>query len=79
MPSGSTILLEIPKSYDAIVMNPPFSATGGRVNGHRSTFGIGMWSKRSSDLNPVAVSLPSFGRRDGNGPADVSSLVVFYR
>ncbi|MAT73427.1 MAG: hypothetical protein CMJ58_28420 [Planctomycetaceae bacterium] len=27
------------KSYHAIVMNPPFSATGGRVNGHRTAFG----------------------------------------
>lgn len=27
------------KRYHAIVMNPPFSATGGRVNGHRTAFG----------------------------------------
>src|SRR3972149_3169 len=27
------------KSYHAVVMNPPFSATGGRVNGHRTAFG----------------------------------------
>jgi P-loop containing NTP hydrolase pore-1/C-terminal domain on Strawberry notch homologue len=27
------------KSYHAIVMNPPFSATAGRVNGHNTTFG----------------------------------------
>lgn len=27
------------KRYHAIVMNPPFSATGGRVSGHRTAFG----------------------------------------
>jgi P-loop containing NTP hydrolase pore-1/C-terminal domain on Strawberry notch homologue len=27
------------KSYHAVVMNPPFSATGGRVSGHRTAFG----------------------------------------
>jgi hypothetical protein len=32
-------LLPVDKSYHAIVMNPPFSATGGRVNGHRTGFG----------------------------------------
>jgi protein-L-isoaspartate O-methyltransferase len=32
-------LLPAEKTYDAIVMNPPFSATGGRVNGHRTEFG----------------------------------------
>ena len=32
-------LLPVEKTYDAIVMNPPFSATGGRVNGHRTAFG----------------------------------------
>lgn len=32
-------LLPEEKSYHAIVMNPPFSATGGRVNGHRTAFG----------------------------------------
>lgn len=32
-------LLPTEKSYHAIVMNPPFSATGGRVNGHRTAFG----------------------------------------
>lgn len=32
-------LLPAEKSYHAIVMNPPFSATGGRVNGHRTAFG----------------------------------------
>ncbi len=32
-------LLPADKTYHAIVMNPPFSATGGRVNGHRTAFG----------------------------------------
>lgn len=32
-------LLEAQKRYDVVVMNPPFSATGGRVNGHNSAFG----------------------------------------
>lgn len=32
-------LLPPDKSYHAIVMNPPFSATGGRVSGHRTAFG----------------------------------------
>jgi protein-L-isoaspartate O-methyltransferase len=32
-------LLPAEKSYDCIVMNPPFSATGGRVTGHRTAFG----------------------------------------
>ncbi|MEN6406987.1 MAG: strawberry notch-like NTP hydrolase domain-containing protein, partial [Thermoguttaceae bacterium] len=27
------------RTYHAVVMNPPFSATGGRVNGHRTIFG----------------------------------------
>lgn len=31
--------LPVGKLYDAIVLNPPFSATGGRVNGHRTAFG----------------------------------------
>ncbi len=32
-------LLPPEKTYHAIVMNPPFSATGGRVAGHRTAFG----------------------------------------
>lgn len=32
-------LLPNGRLYDAIVMNPPFSATGGRVRGHRTEFG----------------------------------------
>lgn len=32
-------LLPPEKTYHAIVMNPPFSATGGRVSGHSTTFG----------------------------------------
>ena len=32
-------LLPPDKTYYAIVMNPPFSATGGRVTGHRTAFG----------------------------------------
>jgi hypothetical protein len=32
-------LLPAENSYDCIVMNPPFSATGGRVTGHRTAFG----------------------------------------
>ena len=32
-------LLPPDKFYDAIVMNPPFSATGGRVRGHSTEFG----------------------------------------
>ena len=32
-------LLPPANTYHAIVMNPPFSATGGRVNGHRTAFG----------------------------------------
>lgn len=32
-------LLPEDKFYDAIVMNPPFSATGGRVRGHSTEFG----------------------------------------
>ncbi len=32
-------LLDPDKSFDAIVMNPPFSATGGRVTGHNTKFG----------------------------------------
>jgi len=32
-------LLAPDKSFDAIVMNPPFSATGGRVAGHNTKFG----------------------------------------
>jgi protein-L-isoaspartate O-methyltransferase len=32
-------LLPPDKCYDAVVMNPPFSATGGRVSGHSTAFG----------------------------------------
>ncbi len=32
-------LLPAERVYDAIVMNPPFSATGGRVRGHSTEFG----------------------------------------
>lgn len=32
-------LLSADKRYDAVVMNPPFSATGGRLNGHSTSFG----------------------------------------
>jgi len=32
-------LLPADRLYDAIVMNPPFSATGGRVRGHSTEFG----------------------------------------
>ncbi len=32
-------LLPPENTYHAVVMNPPFSATGGRVNGHRTAFG----------------------------------------
>lgn len=32
-------LLPPDKHYDAVVMNPPFSSTGGRVNGHNTLFG----------------------------------------
>ncbi len=32
-------LLPTDKFYDAVVMNPPFSATGGRVRGHSTEFG----------------------------------------
>lgn len=32
-------LLPAGRCYDAIVMNPPFSATGGRVRGHNTEFG----------------------------------------
>jgi len=32
-------LLPSDKFYDAVVMNPPFSATGGRVRGHSTRFG----------------------------------------
>src|SRR5262249_48845248 len=32
-------LLPPDKRYDAVVMNPPFSATGGRVRGHNTQFG----------------------------------------
>lgn len=32
-------LLPPEKTYHAAVMNPPFSATGGRVKGHRTSFG----------------------------------------
>jgi len=32
-------LLPADKTYDCVVMNPPFSATGGRVSGHRTAFG----------------------------------------
>ncbi len=32
-------LLDPEKHFDAVVMNPPFSATGGRVNGHSTRFG----------------------------------------
>lgn len=32
-------LLEADQRFDAIVMNPPFSATGGRVSGHHTKFG----------------------------------------
>lgn len=31
--------LPLDKRYDAVVMNPPFSATGGRVRGHSTEFG----------------------------------------
>jgi hypothetical protein len=32
-------LLPLEKTYHTVAMNPPFSATGGRVNGHRTAFG----------------------------------------
>ncbi len=32
-------LLPLERTYDAVVMNPPFSATGGRVKGHNTAFG----------------------------------------
>jgi hypothetical protein len=32
-------LLPLDKTYHAVLMNPPFSATGGRVSGHNTAFG----------------------------------------
>lgn len=32
-------LLPPDRLYDSVIMNPPFSATGGRVNGHNTEFG----------------------------------------
>lgn len=60
------------KSYHAIVMNPPFSATGGRVNGHRTAFGARHIEQALYRLKPggrlvaivgrgMAMDRPGFG------------------
>ena len=46
-------LLPPEKTYHAILMNPPFSATGGRVNGHRTAFGARHIEQRFFALNPA--------------------------
>lgn len=48
-------LLPPDKHYHAIVMNPPFSATGGRVVGHRTAFG-------ARHLEQALLRLKSGGR-----------------
>ena len=59
-------LLPPEKSYHAIVMNPPFSATGGRVNGHRTAFGARHIEQAPLRLKPggrlVAIVGCGYGR-----------------
>jgi predicted RNA methylase len=65
-------LLPLDKNYHAIVMNPPFSATGGRVSGHRTEFGARHIEQALLRLKPggrlvaivgcgMALDRPAFG------------------
>lgn len=55
-------LLRRDRLYDAIVMNPPFSATGGRVNGHNSFFGARHIEQALLRLKPCGRLVAIVGR-----------------
>lgn len=55
-------LLPEQKFYDAIVMNPPFSATGGRVKGHRTAFGARHVEQALRRLRPGGRLVAIVGR-----------------
>lgn len=55
-------LLPPEKVYDAIVMNPPFSATGGRVEGHNTAFGARHVEQALLRLNPGGRLVAVVGR-----------------
>ncbi|MBI3833389.1 MAG: strawberry notch family protein [Planctomycetes bacterium] len=50
------------KLYDAVVMNPPFSATGGRVKGHDTRFGARHVEQALLRLNPGGRLVAIVGR-----------------
>lgn len=55
-------LLPADKCYHAVVMNPPFSATGGRVNGHRTAFGARHLEQALFRLKPGGRLVSIVGR-----------------
>lgn len=55
-------LLDPHSAYDAIVMNPPFSATGGRVRGHRTAFGARHIEQALRRLRPGGRLVAIVGR-----------------
>jgi hypothetical protein len=59
-------LLPLDKTYHAIIMNPPFSATGGRVAGHRTAFGARHVEQALLRLKPGGrlVAIVSCGMAD---------------
>lgn len=55
-------LLPPDRLYDAVVMNPPFSATGGRVNGHNTEFGARHLEQALLRLKPGGRLVAIVGR-----------------
>jgi len=55
-------LLPAHQLYDAIVMNPPFSATGGRVREHRTAFGARHVEQALLRLKPGGRLVATVGR-----------------
>lgn len=55
-------LLPPDKYYDAVVMNPPFSATGGRVKGHSTAFGARHVEQALRRLKPGGRLVAIVGR-----------------
>lgn len=55
-------LLPPDKFYDVVVMNPPFSATGGRVRGHKTAFGARHVEQALHRLKPGGRLVAIVGR-----------------
>ena len=66
MPNVSTIS-PLEKTYHAVVMNPPFSATGGRVNSHRTAFGARHIEQALLRLKPGGRLVAIVGRGMASG------------